>query len=129
VGLGSGGYFVSCVLPKIDGLTGHMHWAHSSHGPHAFVELYTSLVTDYDDGANVVAPDRNRAARVFCVPPESLRLLVQPETKPKEPTIGMLVDHEMDAINRDKKSQTLTTLRETLLPKLLSGDISTLLTP
>lgn len=110
----------------------------------AFEERHTQLVAEVAKGADPEDPDEYRAHNVFWVPKEARWAKLKANTK--QPVIGKLVDDAMVAIERDypslkgvlpkdharpdldkvrneQQNHALAQLRDTLLPKLLSGEI------
>ena len=94
-----------------------------------FEEHRAKLLAGQGDyaGANAEDPDEYKAENVFWVPAEARWSHLQASAK--QPTIGKNVDDAIVAIERDNPRlkgvlPTLATLRDTLLPKLLSGELS-----
>ena len=85
----------------------------------AFEEAYGHLEAEQDQGADPEDPDEYRAQSIFWVPPEARWPQLQAQAR--QPVIGQLVDNAMTAIERD--NPTLSTLRDVLLPKLVSGEV------
>jgi type I restriction enzyme M protein len=101
-----------------------------------FEEHRAKLVAGKGDykGADPEDSDEYKAENVFWVPADARWSHLQ--GKAKQPNIGKIVDDAMVAIERDNprlkgvlpnlhQSRTLATLRDTLLPKLLSGELAT----
>ncbi len=90
-----------------------------------FDEHHATLVAGKGqyDGANPEDPDEYKAEKLFWVPQEARWIVI-----PSLPLIRAFTDIAkpmFDRINRNtEQSRTLATLRDTLLPKLLSGELS-----
>ena len=68
----------------------------------AFKEVYNELINDPDKLSDPEDVDEYTARNVFWVPPEARWDYLQKNAK--QPTIGILVDDAMDAIERDNSS-------------------------
>ena len=65
----------------------------------AFEEIHARLEGQRAQGADPEDPDEYRAENIFWVPPEARWAYLKAQAR--QPTIGQLVDHAMDGIERD----------------------------
>ena len=65
----------------------------------AFEEIHARLESEQAQGADPEDPDEYRAKNIFWVPPEARWAHLKAQAR--QPTIGQLVDHAMDGIERD----------------------------
>ena len=65
----------------------------------AFEEIHARLESEQAQGADPEDPDEYRAKNIFWVPPEARWTHLKAQAR--QPTIGQLVDHAMDGIERD----------------------------
>ena len=65
----------------------------------AFEEIHARLESERAQGADPEDPDEYRAKNIFWVPPEARWPHLKAQAR--QPTIGQLVDHAMDGIERD----------------------------
>ena len=84
----------------------------------AFEEHHAAL--QKEKGADPEDRDEYKAVNIFWVPPEARWTYLQ--GRAKDPLIGKLIDSARQERNI-AESRTLAALRDTLLPKLLSGEL------
>ncbi|MDD3505404.1 MAG: class I SAM-dependent DNA methyltransferase, partial [Sulfurimonas sp.] len=80
----------------------------------SFLELYNSLLSQIDDGADPEDKDEYKAENIFFVPPTARWSYLQDNAK--LPNIGKLVDEAMDEIERENPSL------KGVLPKVYARD-------